>query len=198
MIRVFYFGNKLCLPKKRTDYWPVTTCRDVLNTFFLKFLKVIEAWQRKNLRVIQSFRVKPKSCQKTFKIPAAVNVGRTRYMFTCPNHTIYMSFGWKYFFVQKFFLTKMIKIKQFCLISIIFKNNFTLSITRIFKFWLVWNIFCMFCVTCTKLNLEGVLDFNIHWGGSGTFVIINSKIVFSLFLVSRTVSYAYTDSRKIP
>lgn len=90
----------------------------------------------------------------------------------------------------------MIKIKQFCLISITFKNNFTLFITRIFKFWLVWNIFCMFCVTCTKLNLEGVLDFNIHWGGSGTFVIINSKIVFSLLLVSRTVSYAYTDNRK--
>lgn len=46
---VFLFGNELCLPKKRADYWllfPVTICRYVLKTFFSKFLKVIEAWQR--------------------------------------------------------------------------------------------------------------------------------------------------------
>lgn len=48
-----------------------------------------------------------------------------------------------------------------------------------------------------KLNFEGVFDFNIYWGGSGIFVIINSKIVFLLFLVLRILLYIYIDNRKI-
>lgn len=183
----------MCLPKKRADYWllfPVTIFRYVLKTFSLNSWKLLKPdSDKKNKKPSYSIFL----CKTQILSKRAL---KYRLQWTHEEQGICLpvqiiqyawALGGNISSCRSFFWTKMIKIKQFCLISITFKNNFTLFITRIFKFWLVWNIFCMFCVTCTKLNLEGVLDFNIHWGGSGTFVIINSKIVFSLFLVSRTV-----------